>query len=438
MTSVSRRNFLKAVGIGGAATVAGISCATTGASSHARGSHVIVIGGGSGGATAAKYLKRFSPETKVTLIEPSATYYTCYGSNWVLGGIVMQGEVVTMETIAQTYGALASNHGVNVVQDTVTEIDPAKRTVKTAGGTTMTYDRLIMSPGIDFRYDAVPGITAADAERAPHAWKAGPQTTLLRSQLEAMDDGGVFVMVAPGNPFRCPPGPYERASMVAHYFKQAKPRSKIIILDNKENFSKQGLFMSGWKEHYGDMIEWVPSSRGGQVEEVNMAELTTISDGGFTEIKADVLNYIPPQRAGDIAQKTGLTGDGFWCPINQLTFESSIHPHIYVIGDACVAGAMPKSGHSANNQAKVAAAAVLRDLAGQEPLSPSTANTCYSLITPDHAISVAGVYAVEDGAIIQIPGSGGVSPAEAPASVRQMEAFYTQGWYDGITADIWG
>jgi sulfide dehydrogenase [flavocytochrome c] flavoprotein chain len=433
MTNIKRRNFLKAVGIGGAATVTGFGCAANGSSTASRSAHVIVIGGGSGGATAAKYLKRFSPDLQVTLIEPSATYYTCYGSNWVLGGHA------SMDDIAQTYGALASRHGVVVVQDSVTGVDPAKRTVTTAGGTTMNYDHLIMSPGIDFRYDAVPGITAADSERIPHAWKAGDQTRILRSQLEAMPDGGVFIMVAPGNPFRCPPGPYERASMVAHYFKQAKPRSKIIILDNKENFSKQGLFVAGWAEHYGDMIEWVPSSRGGQVEEIDAANLTAISDGGLSTFKADVLNYIPPQQAGAIAMQTGLTGDGFWCPVNQQTFESTIHPGIYVIGDSSVAGAMPKSGHSANNQGKIAAAAIVNSLAGKDPLSPSTANTCYSLITPDHAISVAAVYALkEDGTLGGVEGAGGVSPADAPASVRQMEAIYTKGWYTGITADIWG
>jgi len=432
MSDFSRRNFLKAVGIGGAASLASFGCAANGTATASRSAHVIVVGGGSGGATAAKYLKRFSPDMDVTLIEPNATYYTCYGSNWVLGGNA------EMDDIAQSYDALQSRHGVKVVRDTVMEIDPAARTVTTSSGEAMNYDRLVMSPGIDFRYDAVPGITEADSERIPHAWKAGAQTRLLRQQLEAMPDGGVFVMVAPGNPFRCPPGPYERASMVAHYFQREKPRSKIIILDNKEAFSKQGLFMEGWEQHYGDMIEWVASSRGGQVEEIDAANLRTISDGGFTEFKADVLNYIPPQTAGKIAMQTGLAGDGFWCPVNQLTFESTIHPGIYVIGDSSVAGAMPKSGHSANNQAKVAAAAIVRDLAGLEPLSPSTANTCYSLITPDHAISVAAVYSYQDGTISGVEGAGGVSPMDAPASVRRQEALYTKGWYDGITADIWG
>jgi sulfide dehydrogenase [flavocytochrome c] flavoprotein chain len=428
MADFTRRTFLKAVGIGGATLASGFASAAGSAAN----AHVVVVGGGSGGATAAKYLKRFSPGIDVTLVEPSATYHTCYASNWVIGG------AASIEDLAQNYGNLQNRHGVKVVQDTVTEVDPAGRRVKTAGGNTLMYDRLVMSPGIDFRYDAVPGITAADSGRIPHAWKAGEQTVILRRQLEAMPDGGVFVMVAPGNPFRCPPGPYERAAMVAHYFKQAKPRSKIIILDNKENFSKQGLFMSGWQEHYGDMIEWVPSSRGGQVEEIDAATLTAYSDGGLTEFRADVLNYIPPQRAGVIAEQTGLTGDGFWCPVNAQTFESTIHPHVYVIGDSCDAGAMPKSGHSANNQGKVVAAAVVRDLAGLEPLTTSTANTCYSLITPDHAISVAGVYVYEDGRIVSKEGAGGVSPAHAPAPIRKMEAVYARGWYAGIVADVWG
>jgi sulfide dehydrogenase [flavocytochrome c] flavoprotein chain len=437
MTHFTRRGFLKAAGIGGASAVVGLGAAS-GVAKASKNAHVIVVGGGSGGATAAKYLKRFSPDLNVTLIEPNATYYTCYGSNWVLGGHA------GMDDIAQTYDALQSRHGVKVVQDTVTGVDPGARTVKTAGGETMKYDRLVLSPGIDFRYDNVEGITEADSERVPHAWKAGEQTVILRRQLEAMPDGGVFVMVVPGNPFRCPPGPYERAAMVAWYFKREKPKSKILILDNKENFSKQGLFISGWQEHYGDMIEWVPSSRGGMVESVDVANLTAISDGGFNQFKADVLNFIPAQLAGKVARDAGVEAN-FWCPVNQMTFESKIHRGIYVIGDACVAGAMPKSGHSANGQGKVAAAAVVRDLAGLEPQAAPTANTCYSLITPDHAISVAGIYEFEagerewqEGQMVLVAGSGGVSAADAPATTRQLESIYTKGWYAGITADIWG
>jgi len=432
MMQMKRRNFLKAVGIGGAATVAGFGCATA-STSNSGNARVLVVGGGSAGATAAKYVKKFSPNTEVVLIEPSATYYTCYGSNWVLGG------THTMDDIAQTYGALASNYGITVVQDSVSSIDPAARTVTTSDGASHRYDRLIVAPGIDFRYgdDVVPGISADDAEAIPHAWKAGPQTSLLRAQLEAMPDGGVFVMVVPGNPFRCPPGPYERAAMVAHYFKQAKPRSKIIILDNKEAFSKQGLFVEGWAQEYGDMIEWVASSRGGQVEQIDVASKTCFSMGGFEEFKADVLNYIPPQTAGAIAMQTGLN-NGFWCPVNQQTFESTIHPGIYVIGDAAIAGTMPKSGHAANNQGKVAAAAIARDLSGLDPILPVAANTCYSLITPEYAISVAGVWELgPERTLVEVAGAGGVSPLGAPSSTRLMEAIYTKGWYDGITADIW-
>jgi sulfide dehydrogenase [flavocytochrome c] flavoprotein subunit len=433
MTTINRRAFLKTVGLGGIATATGFGYAAQGAPTGTLASaHVIVVGGGTGGATAAKYIKRFAPDMRVTLIEPSATYYTCYGSNWVLGGIAQ------MEDIAQTYGALSSRHGVNVVQDTVTEIDPAKRTVKTAAGAVMNYDRLVLSPGIDFRYDTVAGITAADAQSVPHAWKAGEQTLLLRNQLEAMPDGGVFVLVAPSNPYRCPPGPYERVSMVAHYFKTHKPRSKIIVLDNKEAFAKQGLFLAGWKQHYGDMIEWVPSTKGGQVEEIKVAERVAVSDGGMTTFKADVLNYVPPQTAGAIAVQTGLNGDGFWCPVDQRTFESAYDPHIHVIGDASVAGAMPKAGHAANSQGKLVAAAIVRTLSGLDPLEPVTASTCYSLITPEHGVSITGVYEVnESGAIAMVEGAGGVSPAEAPEEVRKQEAQYTRNWYAGITQDIW-
>lgn len=431
MVSMNRRNFLKAVGIGGAATVTGVGCATASTTASTSSARVVVVGGGTGGATAAKYIKRLAPNLDVTLVEPNATYYTCYGSNWILAG------THNLDDIAQTYGNLSSKYGINIVQDAAADINTSARTVRTAGGQTLTYDRLVVAPGMDFRYDAVPGISADDAEAIPHAWKAGPQTMLLRRQLEAMPDGGVFIMVVPGNPFRCPPGPYERAAMVAHYFKAQKPRSKILILDNKEAFSKQGLFMEGWRQHYGDMIEWVASSKGGQVEEIDVATKTCLSMGGFEEFKADVLNYIPPQTAGAIAIQAGLN-DGFWCPVNQQTFQSTLQANVYVIGDASIAGAMPKSGHSANNQAKVAAAAVVRDLQGQDPLMPMMANTCYSLITPQHAISVAGVYQLSNGTLAEVPGAGGVSPLGAPDSTRFMESIYTKGWYDGIVADIFG
>ncbi len=432
MHDFSRRKFLKVAGISGAAAATGIGCAPTNGVRPLEKAHVVVVGGGSGGATTAKYLKKFGPDVNVTLIEPNATYHTCYGSNWVLGGMV------DMDFIAQTYDSLRENWGINVVQDKVVGVDADARRVRLEGGDNVSYDKLVMSPGIDFRYDAVPGITEADAERIPHAWKAGEQTRILRSQLEAMPNGGVFVMVAPPNPFRCPPGPYERVSLIAHYFKQEKPRSKIIILDTKDGFSKQGLFEEGWAQHYGDMIEWRPASDGGLAEEVDVNEMTVVTEAGFERVKADVLNFIPAQRAGRIAHDAGLTNNNGWVPVHQSSFKSEMDDNIYVLGDASIAGAMPKSGHSANTQGKIVATAIIQELSGRDPVTPSSVNTCYSLVTPDHAVSVAAVYRYKDGAMTGVEGAGGVSPMGASERFRAQEARYTRAWYAGITNDIWG
>lgn len=432
MKNLNRREFIGLLGAGSAITLFGAAgCALT-PSGKARGAHIVIVGGGPGGSTAAKYLKRYAPETKVTLIEPSRNFTTCFGSNWVLGGIS------TMTDITHGYDALRSRHDVNVVHDRVTDIDPGSRKVTLAGGKSLAYDRLVVSPGIDFRFEELEGFSAEAAETMPHAWKAGTQTEILQRQLRAMPDGGTFIMVAPGNPFRCPPGPYERAGMIAHYFKTHKPRSKILILDSKEKFSKQGLFMAGWKERYGDMIEWVPGTQGGQVESVDVAERTLYSQGGFTSFKGDVINLIPRQRAGAIAQTSGLVNESGWCPVNQLTFESTLYKGVYVIGDASIAGAMPKSGHSANSQGKLVAAAITLDLLEQPMQTPSHVNTCYSLIAPDYGISVAAVYRYQDGSIQSVKGAGGVSPADATADFRLQEARYTRGWYQSITEDIWG
>ena len=292
----------------------------------------------------------------------------------------------------------------------------------------------MVSPGVDFRYDKIEGYSAEVAEQIPHAWKAGPQTLTLRKQLLAMKDGGVCYIVAPPNPFRCPPGPYERAAQIASYFKHHKPKSKVVILDAKDNFSKQGLFMQGYKKFYDGMVEWVSGAAGGIIEGVDPASNTLI--GQVDEYKGDVLNIIPPQKAGKIAQIAELVDASGWCPVDQKTFESSIHKDIYVIGDSCIAGKMPKSGYAANSQGKVCAAAIVATLNGEEPGEPSYVNTCYSLITKDWGISVAAVYQLVDGQIVGVEGAGGLSPLDAKPEVRAVEAQYARSWFKNITADM--
>jgi sulfide dehydrogenase [flavocytochrome c] flavoprotein subunit len=398
---------------------------------------VVVVGGGTGGATAAKYVRMADPSVEVTLIEANKAYYTCYMSNEVLGGDR------TLDSIKFGYSGLGK-HGVNVVHDMVTGIDAAAKVVKTAGGASFNYDRCIVAPGIDFKWDAIEGYDEAAAETAPHAWKAGPQTALLRSQIESMADGGVVTIVAPPNPFRCPPGPYERASQIAMYLQQHKPKSKVIILDPKPSFSKQGLFTGAWRKFYGfgtdnSMIEWRGTPEGSDdnvVKKVDAAGKTAFT--GFEEIKADVLNVIPPQKAGKIAFAAGLTNDKGWCPVNLATFESTIHAGIHVIGDASVATGMPKSGYAANSQAKVCAAAVVAMLSGQEPGTPSYVNTCYSIAAKDHGFSVAAVYRLaEDGSKITSV-SGGLTPGGASAEVFKREVLYAHSWFKNITSDIFG
>ena len=389
---------------------------------------VIVIGGGFGGATAALYLKRRNPAIDVTLIEPAKTYYTCPFTNLYFGGLR------TFEQQGHTFDDLRAL-GVKVVHELAAGVDGERKTVSLANGDTLNYDKLLLSPGIDFRWNALEGYDEAASHLAPHAWKAGPQSTLLKQQLEAMPDGGTFLMVAPANPFRCPPGPYERVSMVAHYLKTNKPKSKILILDAKDAFSKQGLFQDGWNRLYGDLIEWVPLAKDGKVVRVDAPSLTVETEFGQTH-KADVLNVIPPQKAGIIAELAGVTNESGWVPVKHHTFESEQVADIYVVGDATVAAPMPKSGFSARAQAKVAAAAIVNALAGQEAAQPSFANTCYSLIGPDYGISVAHLYKLEDGKLAEA--SGGVSPKEANAAFRKLEAEYGEAWYNAIALDAWG
>jgi sulfide dehydrogenase [flavocytochrome c] flavoprotein subunit len=416
---ITRRGFIKAAGAATAVGIAGAPYIALGASKK-----VVVVGGGTGGATAAKYLKRADPSIDVTLIEANQHYYTCYMSNEVLSGDR------TIDSIKFGYTGLAQ-HGVNVVNDVVTGIDAEKKTVSTQGGKTFPYDRRIVAPGIDFKWEAIEGYDEAIAEKIPHAWKAGPQTVLLRKQLEAMKDGGTVVIAPPPNPFRCPPGPYERASQIAHYLKQHKP---------KYTFSKQGLFTAAWKKMYGygtdnSLISWVNGAGGGKIESVDAGEMTIQAE--VESYKADVINIIPPQKAGKIAFAAGLTKDD-WCPIDKKTFESTIHKGIHVIGDAAIATKMPKSGYAANSQGKVAAAAVAALLNGQEPGTPSYVNTCYSIAGENYGFSVAAVYRLSaDGQSIDgVAGSGGLTPADASAETHAREVEYAYSWFANITNDI--
>ncbi|MFN3544740.1 MAG: FCSD flavin-binding domain-containing protein [Thiobacillus sp.] len=435
MAGISRRDFVKLLGAGGAMSALGLAGCETVPKSAAPAKaapRVVVVGGGFGGATCAKYLRIYDSTLKVTMIEQNASYTTCPGSNWVLGGLRK------MEDLRQNYDALRGKYGVNVVTDRVTAIDPAKRIVMLASGKTVEYDRLVMSPGIDFRWNAIEGYDEAASEILPHAWKAGPQTVLLQKQLAAMPDGGTVIMNPPPMPFRCPPGPPERASMIANYLKANKPKSKILILDAKDSFSKQGLFLSAWNELYPGMIEWVPGNKGGKVVRVDPKTRTVFTEAGDAH-KGDVVNIIAPQRAATIATASGLANEAGWCPVNQHTFESTLVPNVHVIGDSSVAGALPKSGHSANNIAKMAAAAIVSLFRGTPVPMPSHVNTCYSLVGPEYGISIAAVYRLgEDGVLAGVKGAGGVSPATASELFRAQEANFAQGWYASITADSFG
>ncbi|HGG59172.1 MAG TPA: cytochrome C [Gammaproteobacteria bacterium] len=431
MSQFTRRKFLK---LTGAATVASSALTFGSFAIGGAAKKVVVVGGGIGGATAAKYLRMMDPSIEVTLIEANKDYYTCFMSNEVLSG------ERSMDSIHFDYSGLKAR-GVNIVHDWVTAIDPDKRVVKTKGGQSFPYDRCIVSPGVDFRWETIEGYDAQVAEKIPHAWKAGPQTVTLRKQLEAMKDGGTVLIAPPPNPFRCPPGPYERASQIAHYLKKHKPKSKIIILDPKDKFSKFGLFMDGWKRHYGygtdnSMITWIDGAGGGKVESVDAKNMTV--HAAVESFKADVINIIPAQKAGKIAFDAGLTNDKGWCPIDGKTFESTIHKNIHVIGDSSVAKPLPKSGYAANSEAKVCAAAIVALLGGGNAPQPSWVNTCYSIIAPGDGISVAMVYAYKDGKITKVKGSGGLTPKEFDPEMRAREEQYAHSWFNNITADVFG
>jgi sulfide dehydrogenase [flavocytochrome c] flavoprotein subunit len=421
--STSRRAFLRSAAAAGAAAALPRPALAQAAP------RVIVIGGGFAGATCARALKQADARIDVTLIEASRIFTACPFSNNVVAGLR---DIKDQQFVYDNVSA----SGVTVAFAPATAVDPRARRVTLADAAGLPYDRLVLAPGIDFRWDALPGYDEAAAEKMPHAWKAGEQTTLLRRQLEAMNEGGVVVIAAPPNPYRCPPGPYERASLIAHFLKTRKPRSKLILLDAKDAFSKQSLFQNAWKELYPDLIEWVSLSAGGKVTAVDVASNTLVTD--FNRHKADVANVIPPQKAGAIAEKAGVADRTGWCPIDPVTFESKLQPNIHVIGDATIAGAMPKSAFTANAQAKVCAAAVARLLRGETPVEPRLINTCYSLVAPDYGIWVAGVYQPAGGQLTEIQGSGGVSPRDAPRSARAMEATFADAWFKTITGEVFG
>jgi NADPH-dependent 2,4-dienoyl-CoA reductase/sulfur reductase-like enzyme len=390
---------------------------------------VVVIGGGFGGASCARALRQLDPTINVTLVEPNATFTACPFSNEVIAGLR------PMEAQQFGYGKFAGE-GITVIPQMATGIDARARSITLADGASLAYDRLVLSPGIDLRFDALEGYDQAAATRMPHAWKAGEQTMLLRRQLDAMDDGGLVVISAPANPFRCPPGPYERASLIAWYLKTRKPRSKLIILDAKDAFSKQKLFQNAWAELYPGMVEWVSLSQGGKVTSVDPASNMLTTD--FGKHAAQVANVIPPQKAGAIAALAGAVDKTGWCSIDPVNFESRLVPNIHVIGDACIAGAMPKSAFSANAQAKACAGAVATLLAGGAPPQPKLINTCYSLVAPDYGISIAGVYLPKNGLLADVDGAGGVSPLDAPLAVRAQEAAFADSWFATITAEAFG
>ena len=421
---IGRREFLKTAASGASAAVLPLS-----ALGQATGGRVVVIGGGFAGATCARELKRRDSRLAVTLVEANANFIACPFSNGVIAGLrEMQDQQFGYDRLAQD--------GVTLLLVAATAVDPPSHTVTLANGATLQYDRLVLAPGIDVNWDALPGYGEAAAERMPHAWRAGAQTVLLRRQLEAMADGGLVVISAPANPFRCPPGPYERASLIAYYLKTKKPKSKLIILDSKDAFSKQRLFQNAWAALYPELIEWVPLSSGGKVTSVDPAAMTLTTD--FATHKADVATIVPPQKAARIAGLAGVADRSGWCPIDPVSFASTLQPDIHVIGDAAIAGAMPKSAFAANAQAKACAAAVATVLAGGTPVAPKLINTCYSLVAPDYGISIAGVYHPVNGQLVDVEGAGGISPLDAPASMRAEEANIANGWFRTITAEVFG
>jgi len=389
--------------------------------------HIVVIGGGFGGANCARALRQLDAKLQVSLIEPNQTFTACPFSNEVIAGM--------RELPAQqfTYDKIAAG-GVTVIPQAAAKIDPQKRTVALADGNSLAYDRLVLSPGIDLRFDALPGYDEAASMKMPHAWKAGEQTTLLRRQIEAMEDGGTVVIAVPAAPLRCPPAPYERASLIAHYLKSRKPRSKVLILDAKDGFSQQRLFEAAWKELYPGMIERIALSQGGRVTSVDPATSTIITD--FGNYIGNVASVIPPQKAGRIAELAGAADKTGWCPIDPINFASKLVPNVYVIGDACIAGQIPKAASAASAQGKACAAGIVAMISGKAPETSRLSGACYNTVAPGYAFSLSGVYQPKDGQFAEVEGA--TSPVNATRDVRQREAEAAETWFRTITVDTFG
>ncbi|MBS7778389.1 NAD(P)/FAD-dependent oxidoreductase [Acidovorax sp. CCYZU-2555] len=418
---LSRRALLTGLG---ALAMPGVARAQHGSA------HVVVVGGGFGGATAARHLRLQMPGLRITLIEPAARHYTCAFSSLYLAGLR------DWESLGHGFEALRAMD-IAVVHAAAVDVDAVARTITLSDGQRLVWDKLVLSPGVDMRWGELEGYDAQASMYAPHAWSAGAQTRLLRDQLHAMPDGGTFAMVIPATPYRCPPGPYERAALVAHYFRARKPKSRILLLDAKNEFSKKPLFLQGWKALYGDMIDWRSLDHDGQVVRVDARRREVETAAGALH-RADVLNVIAPQKAGWIAERAGLTDASGWVPVHPENFAARQQAHVHVIGDASQAAPMPKSGASANSQGRLVAAAISAELLGQEAPQAVYTNTCYSLIGPEYGISVAGVYRAKNDTMEEVPAAVGISPLDAQPWFRAAEARYGTAWYQAISADTWG
>jgi sulfide dehydrogenase [flavocytochrome c] flavoprotein subunit len=432
MSTLTRRDFIKAFG---AAAAAGTGLFGASAQAQQRSAaHIVILGGGIGGSTAAKYVRIMNPDVRITLIEQNRDYITCPRSNDVVVGYH------TLEDITFDHSTIQDRYGVDVLIDRVIGVDLERRSVRTAGGEQVSYDRLIVSPGIDFRWEGVEGYgPEVAATRIPHAWKAGEQTLLLKRQLEALPQGGTVLIAPPPNPYRCPPGPYERASMIAEWMQTHNPRGKILILDPKDRFTKDGPFKKGWERLYGygtdnSLIEWVSGSQGGRLLGVEAGAMRVETENGFH--RADLINVIPAQKAGRLAFELGLTDSTGWCPVDAGTFKSTLAENVFVIGDASIAGAMPKSGYAANSQAKLVAHVINAELAGKDPIIPTWSNTCYSLVGSNYGVSISDVFELRDGRVQKVPDSGAVSPITDNPAQPVLEAVYQKNWHRTFVKDV--